>query len=98
MERYVGQSFDGVVSGITKFGMFVELDNTVEGLVHVTTLDDDFYHYDEMTKSLIGEHTAKVYKMGQKVRVKCTGADRFKREVDFEIVKKKNRQRRKAAR
>ncbi|MCB6554729.1 S1 RNA-binding domain-containing protein, partial [Desulfovibrio desulfuricans] len=52
MERYVGQSFDGVVSGITKFGMFVELDNTVEGLVHVTTLDDDFYHYDEMTKSL----------------------------------------------
>ena len=98
MERYVGHIFDGVVSGITKFGMFVELENTVEGLVHVTSLTDDYYHYDEMTKSLIGEHTAKVYKMGQKVRVKCSGADRFKREVDFEVVEKKKRQRKKASR
>ena len=98
MERFVGHMFDGVVSGITKFGMFVELENTVEGLVHVTSLTDDYYHYDEMTKSLIGEHTAKVYKMGQKVRVKCSGADRFKREVDFEVTEKKKRQRRKASR
>ena len=98
MERFVGHMFDGVVSGITKFGMFVELENTVEGLVHVTALTDDYYHYDEMTKSLIGEHTAKVYKMGQKVRVKCSGADRFKREVDFEVVEKKKRQRKKASR
>lgn len=88
MERYVGHIFEGVISGITKFGMFVELENTVEGLVHISSLQDDYYSYDEMSKSLIGEHTAKVYKMGQKVRVKCVGADRFKREVDFEIMNK----------
>lgn len=91
MERYVGHIFDGVISGITKFGMFVELENTVEGLVHVTSLEDDYYRYDEMSKSLIGEHTANVYKMGQKVRVRCTGANRFKREVDFEIITKKKK-------
>lgn len=89
MEAYVGHIFDGVVSGITKFGMFVELENTVEGLVHISSLQDDYYHYDEMSKSLIGEHTAMVYRMGQKVRIKCVGADRYKREVDFEIIKAK---------
>lgn len=94
MERYVGHVFDGVISGITKFGMFVELENTVEGLVHVTNLEDDYYRYDELSKSLIGEHTANVYKMGQKVRVRCTAANRFKREVDFEIVSKKRKKKR----
>lgn len=91
MEKYVGQTFDGVISGITKFGMFIELENTVEGLVHISTLLDDYYHYDEMSKSLIGEHSAKVYKMGQKVRIKCVGANRFKREIDFQIVEKRKK-------
>ena len=91
MEKYVGHIFQGIVSGITKFGMFVELENTVEGLVHISSLDDDYYHYDEMTKSLIGEHTANVYKMGQTVTVRCTGADRYKREVDFEVIVKKKK-------
>ena len=91
MEKYVGSVFDGVVSGITKFGMFVELENTVEGLVHIASLQDDYYHYDETTHSLIGEHTAKVYRMGQHVRVKCIGADRFKREVDFEELVQKSK-------
>lgn len=95
MEKYVGQCFDGVISGITKFGMFIELSNTVEGLAHIATLKDDFYHYDEMTKSLIGERTANVYKMGQKVRVKCVGANRFKREIDFEVIFNKNKKARK---
>lgn len=96
MERYIGHIFEGVVSGITKFGMFVELDNTVEGLVHISTMEDDYYHYDEMSKSLIGEHSAMVYKMGQKVRIKCVDANRFKREIDFEVIvkKKKRKQRR----
>ena len=89
MEERIGNVYDGVVSGITKFGMFVELENTVEGLVHISTLEDDYYHYDDSLKSLIGEHTAKVYQMGQKVIVKCVGASRFKREIDFEIVYKK---------
>lgn len=95
MEKYIGQYFDGVISGITKFGMFIELANTVEGLAHIASLKDDFYHYDEATKSLIGEHTATVYKMGQKVRVKCVGANRFKREIDFEVVMNKNKRGRK---
>ena len=71
--------------------MFVELENTVEGLVHIASLQDDYYHYDETTHSLIGEHTAKVYRMGQHVRVKCIGADRFKREVDFEVLVQKSK-------
>ena len=91
MEKYIGCTYEGVVNGITKFGMFVELDNTVEGLVHISTLNDDYYHYDEVSKSLVGEHTANVYRMGQKVKVKCTNADRFKREIDFEILTKKKK-------
>lgn len=95
MEAYVGHIFAGVVSGVTKFGMFVELDNTVEGLVHISTLEDDYYHYDDMSKSLIGEHTANTYKMGQKLQVKCTNADRFKREIDFSVIVKKSKGKRK---
>lgn len=91
MEKYIGYTYDGIISGITKFGVFVELDNTVEGLVHISTLIDDYYHYDDNMKALIGEHTANIYRMGQKVRVKCVGANRFKREIDFEILTKKNK-------
>lgn len=89
MEERVGNIYDGVISGITKFGMFIELENTVEGLVHISTLNDDYYHYDDLTKSLIGEHSANIFRMGQKVSVKCVGASRFKREIDFELMKKK---------
>ena len=89
MENYIGQRFAGVINGITKFGMFVELDNTVEGLVHISSMEDDYYHYDEVSHSLIGEHTANVYRMGQKVQVRCIDANRFKREVDFALLTKK---------
>lgn len=89
MEERVGNVYPGVISGITKFGMFVELENTVEGLVHISTIQDDYYHYDDTMKALIGEHSAKMYKMGQKVLVQCVGANRFKREIDFELVVKK---------
>ncbi len=91
MEAYVGDVFEGVISGITKFGIFVELENTIEGLVHIRSLNDDFYHFDDESHTLIGEHTANVYKMGQIVRVKCVGANRFKREIDFEILTKDKR-------
>lgn len=88
MEKYIGCVYNGIVSGITKFGMFVELENTVEGLVHVTTLKDDYYHYDDMSRSLVGERTAKVYTMGQTVTVRVTDANHFKKQIDFEIVQK----------
>lgn len=86
MERYIGKKYTGVISGITKFGIFVELDNTVEGLAHVSSLQDDYYHYDDAGHCLIGERTGKKYRMGQKVLVKCVDANRFKRQIDFEIL------------
>lgn len=98
MERYVGDVFVGYISGITKFGFFVELENTVEGLVHVSTLTDDHYVYDDFTKTLVGSRTANVYKMGQKVKVKCTNANRYKREIDFEILLPKQNRKRKGKR
>lgn len=87
MERFVGHDFTGVISGVTKFGFFVELDNTVEGLVHISTLRDDYYHYDENGYCLIGERTGRKYRMGQTIVVHCVDANRFKKQVDFEIVK-----------
>ena len=94
MEKRVGKMYEGIVSGITKFGMFVELDNTVEGLVHISSMEEDYFHYDELTRSLIGEHTAKMYRMGMKVKVVCVAANRYKREIDFELVTAPRRRRR----
>ncbi|MGL5978443.1 MAG: ribonuclease R [Erysipelotrichaceae bacterium] len=88
MEKHIGRIFSGVVSSITKFGMFVELSNTVEGLVHISNLDDDYYEFDETTKRLVGRATQKTYKMGQKVRVKCSDASRYKKQIDFIVVKR----------
>lgn len=91
MEHFIGCEFNGVISTVTKFGFFVELDNTVDGLVHITSLKDDFYRYDEKAYALIGERTAKQYRMGQSVTVRCIGANRFQRQVDFEIVSHKQK-------
>lgn len=92
MEKYVGQIFQGRISSVTKFGMFVELENTIEGLVHVSTLTDDYYAYNEEFRTLVGQRTNHVYKMGDQVRVKCKLADRYKRQIDFEVVSKKKSQ------
>ena len=87
MERFIGRDFTGVISGVTKFGFFVELDNTVEGLVHISTLHDDYYHFDENGYCLIGERTGQKFKMGQTVAVRCVDASRFTKQVDFEIIR-----------
>lgn len=86
MERFVDDEFEGVISAVTKFGFFVELENTIEGLVHISSLKDDFYHYDERAYALIGMRTHHTYRMGQKVRVRCIDANRFKKQVDFEVI------------
>ena len=86
MEEHIGEEFYGIISGVTNFGVFVELDNTAEGLVHVENMLDDFYNFDEYTVSLIGERTRKVYKMGDKVKIKVVSTDRVLRRIDFEIV------------
>lgn len=96
MEERVGTIYSGVISGITKFGMFVELDNTIEGLVHISTMNDDYYRYDDSMKILIGEHLANTYRMGQNVKVQCVSANRFKREIDFELVVKKERKKKRS--
>ena len=87
MSQHIGQVFDGVVSSITKWGMYVELPNTVEGLVHVAAMSDDHYEYYEDRYEMVGSHTGRVYKLGQEIRVKVTGADCLQRTIDFEIVK-----------
>ena len=69
MEEFVGQEFDGIVGSVVKFGMFVELPNTIEGLVHITTLPE-FYNYNERTMTLQGEKTGKTFRVGQPIRVK----------------------------
>lgn len=86
MQQHLGEIFEGVISSITKWGMYVELPNTVEGLVHVANMRDDHYEYDENRYELIGTHTNKVYKLGQRIRIRVTGADRLLRTIDFEIA------------
>lgn len=86
MQQYVGEEFEGVISGMTKWGMYVELPNTVEGMVHVTNMTDDHYDYYDDRYEMIGVNTNKTYKLGQKVRVRVIGTDRFLRTIDFEIV------------
>ena len=87
MSQHIGQEFEGVVSSITKWGMYVELPNTVEGLVHVASMSDDHYEYYVDRYEMIGSHTGRAYKLGQRLRVRVTGADRLQRTIDFEIVK-----------
>lgn len=86
MEEHIGEEFDGIVSGVTNFGVFVELDNTVEGLVHVDNMKDDYYIYDDINVSLTGERTKKTYKMGDKVKIRVLSTDKTLKRIDFEIV------------
>ncbi|MGX6961357.1 ribonuclease R [Vagococcus xieshaowenii] len=86
MEQFVGETFEGVISSVTKFGVFVELPNTVEGLIHINQLKDDYYQYIESHLALVGERTRKIYKIGQRVVVKVVKVDVDNREIDFEIL------------
>ena len=87
MSRFIGQDFDGAISGVTNWGLYVELPNTVEGLVRMSNLDDDYYIFDEQHYELIGEMTKKTYKLGQPVRVTVSSTDRLLRTVDFILAK-----------
>lgn len=91
MSRHIGEEFEGVVSGITKWGIYVELPNTVEGLVHVASMSDDHYEYYEDRYEMIGSHTGRIYKLGQEIKVRVVGTDRLQRTIDFEIVKEGER-------
>ena len=86
MESHIGEEYDGIIDSVLSFGMFVELDNLVEGLVHVKDLKGDFYDYIEETNSLKGQRTGKIYTLGQKVRIKVIGASKENSTIDFEII------------
>ena len=86
MMGYIGEEYEGVISGVTNFGIYVELPNTVEGLIHVSNMMDDHYIYDENTYSMTGERTKKTYKLGQKVKIRVETADKVARTIDFSLA------------
>lgn len=86
MSRHLYEEYDGVISGMTAWGIYVELQNTVEGLVRISSLQGDYFEYNESTYEMVGTHTGKTWKLGQSVRIRVTGADTVARTIDFEIV------------
>jgi len=88
MTQFIGDIFDGVISSITKWGMYVELPNTVEGLVRLQDMNDDFYHFNEDTMTVIGRHRKHVYRMGDQVKVKVKAANKDEGTIDFVIAVK----------
>ena len=86
MEAHIGEVFEGVISGITNWGIYVELSNTIEGLVHVANMYDDHYDYYEDRYEMVGEHTGKTYKLGETVYVRVIDADCLTRTIDFEMA------------
>ncbi|MBQ3436101.1 MAG: ribonuclease R [Bacilli bacterium] len=87
MESHIGEEFEGMISSVMNFGMFVELDNLIEGLVPIKDMDD-FYHYDEDNLTLTGEKKHNVYRLGDRVIVKVVRASKEEKQIDFEVVKK----------
>ncbi len=86
MEKRIGKEYEGIVSSVTSFGIFVELDNTVEGLIRFDDLGDEYFIYDEARKRLIGERTNKIYKIGDKVAIRVKKASKLLRQIDFELI------------
>ncbi|OAV39259.1 ribonuclease R [Clostridium saccharobutylicum DSM 13864] len=92
MQDRIGEEFEGIISSVTSFGIFVELPSTIEGLVHVNDLNDDYYVFNESHLSLTGERTKKVYKLGDKVKVECVDVDIANREIFFRITEEPKRE------
>lgn len=90
MESHIGEIYDGIITSVTSFGFFVELDNLIEGLVHVNSLHGDYYVYAEDLLAMIGKNTKKMYQIGNKVKVKVVAASKATAMIDFEIVEEKN--------
>ena len=85
MSERIGNVYPGVISSITNWGMYVELPNTIEGMIHVTALKDDYYYYDEEKYIMVGRDTKREFSLGQKITIKVVGTDKLKRTVDFEL-------------
>lgn len=87
MEAHIGERYEGIISGVTRFGLYVELSNTVEGMIRMQELRDDYYRYDEEHWMLVGEMTGRTYRLGQGMQVRVARADRLARTVDFVPVR-----------
>ena len=87
MEKHIGEEYEGMISSVTSFGMFVELDNLIEGLVPIKDMDD-FYHFDEEKMTLTGEKTKKTYRIGERINIKVVRASKEEKTIDFEIIGK----------
>jgi len=87
MEQFIGEEFEGVVSGVTSWGIYVELPSTVEGMVHISKIPGDYFRYNEKTMELVGDATNIIYKIGMPVRIRVEECDSFARTIDFSIVK-----------
>ncbi|MBO6065692.1 MAG: VacB/RNase II family 3'-5' exoribonuclease, partial [Lachnospiraceae bacterium] len=83
MHRFLGEEYDGVISGVTSWGLYVELPNTVEGMIRMADLQDDFYRYDEQNARLIGERSSKIYALGQRIHVLLAAVDELSSTIDF---------------
>ena len=86
MEQFIGQSFDGVISGVTTWGMYVELPNTVEGMVRVADIPGDYYYFEEEKYRMVGERTGKSYKLGESIRITVSAVDKLTKTIDFTIA------------
>ncbi|WP_422484302.1 ribonuclease R [Gudongella sp. DL1XJH-153] len=86
MAERIGEEYEGLVSSVTSFGLFVQLENTIEGLVHFSNMVDDFYFFDEDNYMIVGERTKKAYRLGDPVRIKVIGADIGKKNIDFQLI------------
>ena len=88
MEQHIGEEYEGVISGVTGWGLYVELPNTVEGLIHISTIPGDYYHYNEAACEMVGEATGRCFKLGMPVRIEVEDCDRFMRTINFRLVDK----------
>ena len=86
MENKIGEEYEGIVSSVTNFGIFVELDNTIEGLIRYENLGDEYFIYNEERREAIGELSHKIYKIGDKVKIRVADANKLLRKIDFEII------------
>ena len=86
MEAHLGEIFEGVISGVTAWGMYVELPNTVEGLVHISKIPGDYYYFREESYELVGDATGRTFKLGMPVKVMAVSTDKLTRTVDFVLA------------
>ena len=91
MLSHIGDIYEGLISSVTAFGMFVELDNTIEGLVHMMELKDDYYHFDEINMRLVGERTGRIYKMSDRIKIQVKAVNKEDGNIDFSVLKQKKK-------